>query len=150
MANPAGLSDPNQDSPNGRNLLRYAGFFAGVNPPDATNSVDVGDGDSATAQGSDDSGSSDSVGDSNRMADLAACLRVFSESMLRMELAELELIKARETYRLEAEKRRFESEAELTQTMMQTQLQIAKFLSRSCTDRKRKRSDEDDSSTSLR
>ncbi|ESR56142.1 hypothetical protein CICLE_v10024162mg, partial [Citrus x clementina] len=38
------------------------------------------------------------------------------------------MIKSREALRCEAEKRRMESEAEMTRMMMQTQLQIASFV----------------------
>lgn len=75
-----------------------------------------------------------------------------SESLLRMERAELEMVKAREASRLAAEKRRAELEIELTQVMVRTQLQIAScVVSRTGLSRKRKRSDEvDDSSNSAR
>ena len=47
-----------------------------------------------------------------------------------MEQTELEMAKAREALRLTAEKRRLESEAELTQMLLQTPLQIASLVSR--------------------
>lgn len=60
------------------------------------------------------------------------------------------MMKSRESLRCEAEKRRMESEAVLTQMMVQTQLQIASLLgaAESTPSRKRKRGDEEESSSS--
>ncbi|KAI8001169.1 Uncharacterized protein LOK49_LG09G00206 [Camellia lanceoleosa] len=60
------------------------------------------------------------------------------------------MAKAREASRLEAEKRRAQLESELTQMLLQTQLQIASYISQPSptSSRKRKRSDEDNSSIS--
>ncbi|XP_059624474.1 uncharacterized protein At4g22160 [Cornus florida] len=152
MADAAGRSEPNRGARNDEKRLKYAfdaGFLSGANPSDTPNTVDADDGDSATLKTS-DSESSDSDCDSKQLAGLAASFRVFSESMLRMELAEMEMIKAREALRYEAEKRRVESEAEMTRMLLQTQLQIASFLSRTCVNRKRKRSADDETSTSER
>ncbi|KAJ4842750.1 hypothetical protein Tsubulata_013371 [Turnera subulata] len=71
---------------------------------------------------------------------MAASFRVFTESMARMQLAELEMLKSREATLREAHKRRTESEAEMTRLMLQTQLQIASLLR--LTTRKRKRVDD--------
>ncbi|CAK9146604.1 unnamed protein product [Ilex paraguariensis] len=153
MTDPAGPEEPNRAGVcNDESPLKYAfdsGFLSGAHPPDAPNSIDADDGNSSSLHDS-DSESSDSVTHSKRTADLAASFRVFSESMLRMELAELEMIKAMEASRIEAEKRRVGLDNELTQMMLQTQLQIASFLSRTCTNRKRKRSSEDGFSSSGR
>ncbi|KAK2644570.1 hypothetical protein Ddye_019765 [Dipteronia dyeriana] len=98
-----------------------------------------------------DSDSCDSVSESSssptRLADLSASFRVFSESLLRRELAEMEMMKSREALRCEAEKRRMETEAELTQMLVQTQLQIASFVAGKSTSRKRKRVEEDESTS---
>ncbi|KAL9452097.1 hypothetical protein AB3S75_007988 [Citrus x aurantiifolia] len=95
----------------------------------------------------------DSVGGSShseRLADTSTSFRTFCESLLRKELAELEMIKSREALRCEAEKRRMESEAEMTRVMMQTQLQIASFVEGMNSSRKRKRAEEDESRVSQR
>lgn len=92
---------------------------------------------------SDDEGwSSDSSGMSRWS--LAASIRDFAESMMRREVAELEMMKAREAARIEAENRRLERETELTEMLLKTQLQITSFLCSRTTDRKRRRSEEDD------
>ncbi|PSR98388.1 hypothetical protein CEY00_Acc24994 [Actinidia chinensis var. chinensis] len=139
MANPIGRPDPNHCSPNDDDRsLKYAfdaGFVSGANPSN--------DGDSASRLSPD----SESSGESKRLGDLAASFRVFSESMLRMEQAELEMVKAREAARLAAEMRRAESETELTRMLVQTQLQIASFFIRTSPGRKRKRSDGTDHSS---
>ncbi|KAK3217834.1 hypothetical protein Dsin_011804 [Dipteronia sinensis] len=44
----------------------------------------------------------------------------FSESLRRRELAEMETMKSREALRCEAEKRRIETEAELTRILVPT------------------------------
>lgn len=89
--------------------------------------------------------SSDSDGESTRLSGLAASFRIVSESLLRMEQTELEMAKAREALRLKAEKQRLESEAELTQMLLQTQLQIASLVARQRDpSRKRKRAEEEE------
>nr|DAD22614.1 TPA_asm: hypothetical protein HUJ06_024077 [Nelumbo nucifera] len=55
-----------------------------------------------------------------------------------MELAEMEMIKAREAWRVEKERRLIESEAEMTQMLLETQLQVASFLLQKNQKRKRK------------
>ncbi|KAG7546609.1 hypothetical protein ISN44_As12g019460 [Arabidopsis suecica] len=77
---------------------------------------------------------------------LSAIIRVLSDSLLRTELAEMEMIKAREAARLEAEKRRLEMEVDLTQMVLQTHLQATTSLlvgehKIAPAQRKRKRSD---------
>ncbi|CAH8315544.1 unnamed protein product [Eruca vesicaria subsp. sativa] len=77
----------------------------------------------------DDRLSSDSKTESNWSSDsttstgLSEVMRVLSDSLLRTELAEMEMIKAREAARWEAEKRRMEMEVELTRMVLQTHLQ---------------------------
>ncbi|KAJ0239503.1 Uncharacterized protein HA466_0231290 [Hirschfeldia incana] len=104
--------------------------------------------------------SSDSGTESNRSSDLtastglSAVIRVLSDYMLRTELAEMEMIKAGEAARWEAEKRRMEVELELTRIMLQTHLQattpplLVEEHDISPSPRKRKRSEviEDESS----
>ncbi|ESQ55139.1 hypothetical protein EUTSA_v10026500mg [Eutrema salsugineum] len=93
-------------------------------------------GDLSGENGSDVPRSSDSETESNSSSDsgtelnrwsasttstgLSAIIRVLSDSLLRTELAEMEMIKAREAARWEAEKRRLEMEVELTQMLLQT------------------------------
>ncbi|CAN6986747.1 uncharacterized protein At4g22160 [Brassica rapa] len=104
--------------------------------------------------------SSDSGTESNRSSDLTAStglstiIRVLSDSLLRTELAEMEMMKAREAARWEAEKRRMEMEVELTRMVLQTHLQVTTSLLVEeqeivPSQRKRKRSEviEDESST---
>ncbi|XP_015879626.1 uncharacterized protein At4g22160 [Ziziphus jujuba] len=105
------------------------------------------DGDDSNSSLSSDSESDDSDAESTRWADVAASFRVFSDSLLRMERAESEMAKAREALRLEAEKRRAELEAELTQMVLRTQLQMASYVSRQSQSRKRKRVEEDERTT---
>ena len=140
MADQSGRTGPNQTVGNEENRLKYAvdaGFLSGAHPHD--------DDEDSNEVPSSDSESSESVSESTRFTDLATSFRVFSESLLRMERAQLEMAKAREASRLEAEKRRVESEAELTRMLLQTQLQIASFVSRQSPSRKRKRVEEDGS-----
>ncbi|PWA89623.1 hypothetical protein CTI12_AA108840 [Artemisia annua] len=69
-------------------------------------------------------------------------LRELAESMIRKEVAEMEMIKAREAARIQAEHRRLERENELMEMMLNSHLQIINsFLS---VDRKRKRAEDDD------
>ncbi|KAI3680490.1 hypothetical protein L6452_35261 [Arctium lappa] len=92
---------------------------------------------------SDDEGwSSESSGRSRRS--VAASLRDFAESMMRREVAELEMMKVREAARIESENRRLERETELTEMILKTQLEITSFLCSGTGDRKRKRREEDD------
>lgn len=153
---PSGLAEVNRGSRNDEsrrlNFALDAGLLSGGHPPDTPNADYDDEDESVTRQSCDSEESSDSVGESKWSVDLAASFRVISESMLRTQLAELEMIKAREATRLEAEKRRMESETELTRMLLQTQLQIASFIAQTNPNRKRKRSgsDEDDSLSSLR
>ncbi|XP_062013562.1 uncharacterized protein At4g22160 [Rosa rugosa] len=130
MAHRAGRPGPNRRARNHRNRPLA---------PDAE--------DSHALPSSDSDSSSESDGESARLSGLAASFRIVSESLLRMEQTELEMTKAREALRLEAENRRLESEAELTQMLLQTQLQIASLVSRRRRDhhpsRKRKRAEEE-------
>ncbi|KAM7501007.1 hypothetical protein LguiA_025421 [Lonicera macranthoides] len=148
---PTGLAEANRGSRNDEsrrlNFAFDAGLLPGGHPPDTPNADYDDEDDSVTRQSCDSEESSDSVGESKWSGDLAASFRVISESMLRTELAEQEMIKAREVSRLDAEKSRMESETELTRMLLQTQLQIASFMAQTSPNRKRKRSgsDEDDS-----
>uniref|UniRef100_A0A1J3D5C8 Uncharacterized protein n=1 Tax=Noccaea caerulescens TaxID=107243 RepID=A0A1J3D5C8_NOCCA len=102
---------------------------------------DTTDGDLFVKDGSDSfdsetesNPSSDSGADSNRSSDtatstgLSAILRVLTDSMLRTEMAEMEMIKAREAARWEAEKRRLEMELEMTRMVLQTHLEMTTSL----------------------
>lgn len=121
------------------------------------------DGDLSGKDGSNDPHSSDSETESNSSSNsgtesnmssdstaptgLSAIIRVLSDSLLRTELAEMEMIKAREAARWEAEKRRLEMEVELTRMVLQTHLQATTSLligeqKISPAQRKRKRSSE--------
>ncbi|KAF8046588.1 hypothetical protein N665_3595s0001 [Sinapis alba] len=115
---------------------------------------------SSDEDGPDDPLSSDSKTESNWSSDsttsmgLSAVMRILSDSLLRTELAEMEMIKARESARWEAKKRRMEMEVELTRMVLQTHLQATTSLlveeQKTCTSRmKRKRSEviENESST---
>ncbi|XP_065877742.1 uncharacterized protein At4g22160-like isoform X1 [Euphorbia lathyris] len=76
------------------------------------------------------------------MGSLAASLRLFGDSLMRMEQAETEMMRARETLRCEEEKRRMEMEAELTRMMLATELQIASIVAgKGGLSRKRKRNE---------
>ncbi|GMI72706.1 hypothetical protein HRI_000939900 [Hibiscus trionum] len=125
--------------------LKYscdAGFFSNAHPSDTPN---LDEEDSNDPPPSFDSDGCDSEFDSTPLSDLSASLRVFSDSILRMELAGMEMVKAMEASRCEAEKRRAESEAELTRMMLRTQSQIASFVAGDGDNRKRKRGAEDES-----
>lgn len=140
-------AQPNRGSGTGDRRLKYAfdaGFLSGTHPPPDTPVTLDSDVRGSTIPLGSTSNSSDSADESKRLADLAASFRVFTESLVRMELAEMEMLKAREAFRLETEKRRLESEAEMTQMLLQTQLQIASLVSRGPS-RKRKREEDDPS-----
>ncbi|CAH2078293.1 unnamed protein product [Thlaspi arvense] len=103
--------------------------------------------------------SSDSGTESNWSSDptastgLLAIIRVLSDSLLRTEMAEMEMIKAREVARWEAEKRRLDVEVELTEMVLQTHLQATTSLvvgeqKISTARRKRKRSAVEDHESS--
>ncbi|KAH7569434.1 hypothetical protein JRO89_XS06G0161400 [Xanthoceras sorbifolium] len=131
MDEPASRTGPERRPGDNENRLRHAvdaGFLSGAREGEFS-----------------DSDSCDSDSESTRLADLSASFRVFSESLLRRELAEMEMMKSREALRCEAEKRRMESEAELTRMMVQTQLQIASFVAGKSRSRKRKRAEQDES-----
>lgn len=104
---------------------RTDGVLSGKDGSDDTHSSD-----SETVSNS----SSDSGTESNRSSDsttsmgLSAVIRVLSDSLLRTELAGMEMIKAREAARWEAEKRRLEMEVELTRMVLQTHLQATESL----------------------
>lgn len=73
--------------------------------------------------------SSDSDRHSATTTTVAASFQLLVNSVLRMELMELEMMKNRETARLEAQSRQSELEHELTRMMLQTQSHIASFVS---------------------
>lgn len=154
MSEQMGQAEANTRSIDDGRLLQY-GFDAGFlsSPPDSPDTmmeVHVGKEDAINTSSSSDSEESDLASDSTRLADLTASLQIFSESLLRMELAEMEMLKAREALRIESARRRIESEAEMNRMLMQTQLQIASFLSQRSSNRKRKRLDTDDTTSSDR
>ncbi|GJR33408.1 hypothetical protein Tco_1109640 [Tanacetum coccineum] len=73
---------------------------------------------------------------------VTASLRDLAESMIRKEVAEMEMIKAREAARILAEHRRLERENELMEMMLNSHLQIINsVLSHH---RKRKRAEDED------
>ncbi|KAJ6292339.1 hypothetical protein OIU78_024501 [Salix suchowensis] len=132
MADTAGRTRLNREEKNRLKHACEAGMVSGEVPSDSEDSNNPLSSDSVRSESP------------PRLADLATSFRVFSESMARMDLAEREMIKAREASRLEAEKRRMELEAELTRMMLQTQLQIASIVAGKGTSRKRKRVGEEE------
>ncbi|KAJ4981323.1 hypothetical protein NE237_032160 [Protea cynaroides] len=141
MADLAGRTQPD------RHRLTHAfdaGLLSGSQP--ASRSADADDDDECTFLDSSpsDSATDDSIGDSKRCGDLAASVRCFAGTLLRMEVEEMEMLKAREASRMEAEKRRMELELEMTQMLLNIQIQIASFLSQKNRKRKRKRVEEED------
>lgn len=148
MAFQTGRTAPNRHDRNDENSLKYgfdAGFLSGVH----SQALDLDDGDSNVLSSSESDSETDVVSDgmSTRLTGLTASLRVLSDSLLRIERTEAELMKTREALRLQAEKQRLESEAELTQMLLRTELHIASFVSRpnySVPSRKRKRIEEDE------
>lgn len=135
---------------NDENRLKYAfdaGFSSGGgHPHDSPQTPDF------DAGGSDDPPSSDpesSNGKSTSLTGLTASLRVLSDSLMRMERAEVEMAKTREALRLQSETRRLELEAEMTQMLLRTELQIASLVSRRNPSRKRKRVEEDQTTSQL-
>ncbi|TXG46927.1 hypothetical protein EZV62_026221 [Acer yangbiense] len=138
MDEPASRTGPHRRPGNNENRQKHA-VDAGF-PSSAAREEEFSDSDSCDSV-------SESSSSSTRLADLSASFRVFSESLLRRELAEMEMMKSREALRCEAEKRRMETEAELTQMLVQTQLQIASFVAGKSTSRKRKRVAEDESTS---
>ncbi|XP_051124882.1 uncharacterized protein At4g22160 [Andrographis paniculata] len=64
----------------------------------------------------------------NSSTSTIAGLQVVADSMLRMELAQLEMMKKREADWLQAQLRRARVENEIAQMMLQTQSQIASFV----------------------
>ncbi|XVF26105.1 hypothetical protein REPUB_Repub13aG0271100 [Reevesia pubescens] len=143
MADPSARTGLNPMGGKDGNRLKYtcdAGFLSNVRPSDTPNLDEEDSNDPLSF----DSDSYDSECKSTLLTDLSASLRVFSDSMLRMELAGMEMAKAMEASRCEAEKRRAESEAELTRMMLQTQSQIASFIAGDGENRKRKRVAEDE------
>lgn len=140
MADPSGPARENRAGAVGdEDRLKYAndaGFFPGDHPPDEDSSVSPGTASDSESDCSD-----------GPTANLAASLRLFAESMLRIEQAEMETAKAREASKLEADRVRAELELELTRMVAQTQLQIAAVAAGKCgRSRKRKRRDGEDTS----
>ncbi|KAF4372596.1 hypothetical protein CsatB_012662 [Cannabis sativa] len=140
-------SQGNRDEANRLKNGIDAGLLSGAQPQD----IDVDDVDSISnvSWSSDSDEADDFYSKKKRLTGLSASLRVLSDSLLRMEKVEAELNKTREALRLQAENRRLESEAELTQMMLRTELQIASFISRPINvsnSRKRKRIEEETSS----
>ncbi|KAK9089752.1 hypothetical protein Scep_028834 [Stephania cephalantha] len=116
------------------------GFLTGAPPPDSpTSTVDV-------PRDADPEYQCNSPREPSRLTDLRASLRVFTESFLRTETAEMEMIKSREASRIESERRRAETESVIAQMLAKNQLQIAEFLAKKGRNRKRKRVQRDDSS----
>ncbi|XWS18160.1 hypothetical protein CRYUN_Cryun32bG0018500 [Craigia yunnanensis] len=143
MADPTARTALNRTGSKDENRLKHtcdAGFLSNTHPSNNPN-LDEEDSNDPLAFDSDNCGSDC---DSTPLTDLSASLRVFSDSMLRMELARMEMVKAMEASRCEAEKRRVESEAELTRMMLRTQSQIASFIGGDGENRKRKRLAEDE------
>ncbi|KAE8686374.1 hypothetical protein F3Y22_tig00111069pilonHSYRG00152 [Hibiscus syriacus] len=141
MADPSAPGQPTVT--NDENCLKYtcdAGFFSNAYPSDTPNHDEEDSNDPPSNFDSDDC---DSECDSKPLTDLSAGLRVFSDSILRMELAGMEMVKAMEASRCEAEKRRAELEAELARMMFRTQSQIASFVAGDGENRKRKREADD-------
>lgn len=124
------------------NPLKYTfdGHFLPKTPPDddTPKTTESNHSNSETGQSS-GSGYSDT--------NQTASFQLIANTMLRMELAELEMMKKRETARLEAEKRRAELEDEMTRMMLQTQSHIALFVSQNSSSKKRKSSSGDDNSS---
>lgn len=158
MAYQTGRTGRSRRAYDDQSRLRYAfdaGFLSAAHysPDHVSRGLDLvdddDDEDSSSPLSSDSETDDDSDGESTRWTDVAASFRVFSDSLLRMERAESEMAKAREALRLEAEKRRAESEAELTEMMLRTQLQIASFVSRRIPSRKRKRVEEDERTSAV-
>lgn len=135
MADPPGPIKENRAGAIGdENRLKYAndaGFFPGDRPPDDESSVSPGSASDSESECSE-----------SPALNLAASLRLFAESMLRIERSEIETTKAREASKLEADRRRAELELQLARMVAQTQLQIAGVAAGRS--RKRKRRDEED------
>ncbi|KAG8385786.1 hypothetical protein BUALT_Bualt03G0081500 [Buddleja alternifolia] len=109
----------------------FDGRFFPTTPPDTTESEDE---DSDTRQKPNSRYSAPS-----QTANLRSSIGVITNTMLKLEHAELRTMKKREMARLEAENRRAELEFEMTRMMLQTQLQIASLVSQNSSTRKRKR-----------
>ncbi|XP_042477376.1 uncharacterized protein At4g22160 [Macadamia integrifolia] len=132
-----------------------AGLLSGSLPADTPSTADADDDDDDDEEpflepSPPDSSTEDSISDSNRWGDLAASIHVFAGTLLRMEVEEMEVVKAWEASRMESEKRRVELELEMTQMLLKIQLQVASFISQKNRNRKRKRKrveEEDDNST---
>ncbi|KAI3456507.1 hypothetical protein Pfo_013170, partial [Paulownia fortunei] len=124
------------------NPLKYTfdGHFLPTTPPDddTTKTTESNHSNSETGQSSE-----------SRYSDPSrtASLQLIANTMLRMELAELEMMKKREAARLEAQKRQAELEDEMTRMMLQTQSHIASFVSQNSSSGKRKRFNIDGSSS---
>ncbi|KAE8689689.1 Detected protein of unknown function [Hibiscus syriacus] len=136
------MADPGQPTTltKDRNCLKHpcdAGFFSDAHPFDTPSLDEEDSNDPPPASYSLDC---DSECDSTPLIDLPKNHRVFSDSILRMEM-----VKAMEASRCEAEKRRAESEAELTRMMLWTQSRIDSFVAGDGDNRKRKRGADDES-----
>ncbi|KAI6698653.1 hypothetical protein NL676_018772 [Syzygium grande] len=94
--------------------LKHASLFFGVH----TLSEDL-----------DDSVSFDAAGDLHQWTGMATSFWLFAKLMLRIKLVEVEMVKAKEALRLEAEWRHAELEGEMSRMRLQTRLQI--FLTQS-------------------
>ncbi|KAI3928555.1 hypothetical protein MKW98_024156 [Papaver atlanticum] len=132
------------------NYTSEGGSLLGAHALDTLPTIVVDGGARQFLLTSQDSDKTDSTNESNRLADLSASFKMISSSLMKMKLADIEMIKAREISRIESEKRSVEVEANLTQMLVNTQLEIASFLSRTIQKRKRKRVGNDDSSISER
>ncbi|XP_022720666.1 uncharacterized protein At4g22160-like [Durio zibethinus] len=143
MADPSARTVLKRTASKDESRLKYtcdAGFLSTARPSRTPNLDEEDSNDPLSF----DSDSCDSECESTPLTDLSASLRVFSDSMLRMELVGMEMVKAIEASRCEAEKQRAESEAELTRMMLRTQSQIASFIAGDGGNRKRKRAAEDE------
>lgn len=139
---PIKRSDNQKRQKYGRNAA--VGFSTGDLPIKKSDAPPDPEDEDSHISTSEESGSS---GEETRLSGLAESLRILTESLLT---AEMEIFKAREAIRLEEEMRRLEVEAEMTQMLLQCQLQIASFLSaRQSPNRKRKRVQEEDASSSV-
>ncbi|KAI3992714.1 hypothetical protein MKX01_021675 [Papaver californicum] len=132
------------------NYTSEGGLLLGAHSLDTLPTIVVDGGARQFLLTSQDSDKTDSISESNRLADLSASFRMISSSLMKMKLDDIEMIKARDISRIESEKRGVESEANLTQMLVNSQLEITSFLSRTIHKRKRKRVENDDSSISER
>lgn len=112
-----------------RNPLTYT--FDGHFSPDTPDDDDDDDGDSSPRSSESES----------QYRPVTASFQLIANTMLRMELAQLEMMKKREIARQEAQRRHAELEHEMTRMMLQTQAQVASIVCHdTSTGRKRKSS----------